>query len=175
MANNKLQPHRSINYYRWSQFPKIFGWHLWLRIWTYWNDRRLRRVFLCFYSAIFQLTSAKFQTFACNSRTVGSSYMKFWQKFEINELYVCREFRGNRSRDFGCRARKPPRQVGVKSGLSQKLLKYGKKYFIWLYVLKYSFIPTNPLLAAMRFISFFSFFFFLNFVRSSPKPQDIEI
>ena len=35
------------------------------------------RVFLCFYSAIFQLTSAKFQTLAYNSRTVGSSYMKF--------------------------------------------------------------------------------------------------
>ena len=44
-----------------------------------WNDRRSRRVFLCFYSAIFQLMSAKFQTFAYNSRTVGSSYMKFWQ------------------------------------------------------------------------------------------------
>ena len=42
-----------------------------------WNDRRSRRVFLCFYSAIFQLMSAKFQTFAYNSRTVGSSYMKF--------------------------------------------------------------------------------------------------
>ena len=35
-----------------------------------WNDRRSRRVFLCFYSAVFQLTSAKFQTFAYNSRTV---------------------------------------------------------------------------------------------------------
>ena len=33
---------------------------------TYWNDRRSRRVFLCFYSAIFQLMSAKFQTFAYN-------------------------------------------------------------------------------------------------------------
>ena len=42
-----------------------------------WNDRRSRRVFLCFYSAIFQLTSAKFQTFAYNSRTVWSSNMKF--------------------------------------------------------------------------------------------------
>ena len=42
-----------------------------------WNDRRSRRVFLCFYWAIFQLTSAKFQTFAYNSRTVGSSKMKF--------------------------------------------------------------------------------------------------
>ena len=38
----------------------------------YWNDRRSRCVFLCFYSAIFQLTSAKFQTFAYTSRTVGS-------------------------------------------------------------------------------------------------------
>ena len=152
-----------------------------------WNDRRSRRVFLCFYSAIFQLTSAKFQTFAYNSRTVGSSYMKFGQQFEINELYVCTKFRGNRSRDFGFTTRKPLRRFGVKSGLSQKRLKYGKKYFLWLYVSRYPFIPTNPLLAAMRFISyfflffsffflFFSFFFFLIFVRSSsPKPQNMEI
>ena len=149
-------------------------------------------MFFCFYSAIFQLTSAKFQTFAYNSRAVGSSDMKFGQQFKINELYVCTQFRGNRSRDFGFRTRKPPRKFGVKSGLSQKQLKYSKKYFIWLYVPKYPFIPINPLLAAMRFISFFSFFFlffpfssffflfflffFLIFVRSSsPKPQHIEI
>ena len=127
-----------------------------------WNDRRSRRVFLCFYSAIFQLTSAKFQTFAYNSRTVGSSNMKFGQQFEINELYVCKQFRGNRSRDFGFRTRKPARKFDVKSGLSQKRLKYSKKYFIGLYVSRYPFMPTNPLLAAMRFISFFfSFFSFL--------------
>ena len=94
-----------------------------------WNDRRLRREFLCFYSAVFQLTSAKFQTFAYNSRTVESSYMKFRQQFEINELYVCIKFRGNRSRDFGFRTRKPPLKFGVKSGLGQKRLKYGKKIF----------------------------------------------
>ena len=133
-------------------------------------------MFLCFYSAIFQRTSAKFQTFAYNSRTVGSSFMKFWQQLEINELYVCTKFRGNRSRDFGFRTRKPPRKFGVKSGLCQKRLKLGKKYFIGLYVSRYPFIPTNPLLAAMRFISFFfSFFFFLIFVRSSSKPQNMEI
>ena len=134
-------------------------------------------MFLCFYSAIFQLTSAKFQTFAYNSRTVGSSNMKFGQKFEINKLYVCTQFRGNRSRDFGFRTRKPPRKFGVKSGLSQKRLKYGKKYFIGLYVSRYPFIPTNPLSASMRFFfPFFSFFFFLIFVRSSsPKPQHIKI
>ena len=133
-------------------------------------------MFLCFYSAIFQLTSAKFQTFAYNSRTIGFSYMKFGQQFEINELYVCTIFRSNRSRDFGFRTQKPPRKFGVKCGLSQKLLKYSKKYFIWLYVSRYPFIPTNPLLAAMRFISFFFLFFFLIFVRScSPKPQHIEI
>ena len=73
-------------------------------------------------------------------------------------MYVCTQFRGNRSRDFGFRTRKPPRKFGVKSGLSQKRLKYGKKYFIWLYVSRYPFIPTNPLLAAMRFISFFFLF-----------------
>ena len=113
-----------------------------------------------FYSAIFQLTSAKFQTFAYNSRTVEPSYMKFGQQLEINELYVCTKFRGNRSRDFGFRTQKPARKFGVKSGLSQKRLKYGKKYFVWLYVSRYPFIPTNPLLAAMRFISFFFSFFF---------------
>ena len=101
---------------------------------TYWNDRRSRRVFLCFYLANFQLTSAKFQTFAYNSRTVGPSYMKFGQQFEINELYVCTKFRGNRSCDFDLRTKKPALKFGVKSGLSQKRLKYGKKYFIGLYV-----------------------------------------
>ena len=124
-------------------------------------------MFLCFYSAIFQLTSAKFQTFAYNSRTVGSSYMKFGQQFEINELYVCTQFRGNRSREFGFRTRKPPSKFGVKSCLSQKRLTYSKKYFICLYVSRYPFIPTNPVLAAMRFISvFFPFFsvFFLFFL-----------
>ena len=137
-------------------------------------------MFLCFYSAIFQLTSAKFQTFAYNSRTVGPSCMKFGQQFENNEWYVCTQFRGNRSRDFGFRTRKPPRKFGVKSGVSQKRLKYDKKYFIWLNVSRYPFIPTNPLLAAMRlisfFFSFFFLFFFLNFVRSySPNPQHIKI
>ena len=127
------------------------------------NDRRSRRVFLCFYSAIFQLTSAKFQTFAYNSRTVSSCYMKFGQQFENNELYVCTKFRGNRSRDFGFRTRKPPRKFGVKSGVSQKRLKYGKKYFIGLYVSRYPFIPTNPVFAAIRLISFFSFFFLPKF------------
>ena len=77
----------------------------------YWNDRRSRRVFLCFYSAIFHLTSAKFQTFAYNSRTVWSSFVKFWQQFEINELYACTKFRGNWSCDFGFRTRKPPRKL----------------------------------------------------------------
>ena len=124
-----------------------------------WNDRRSRRVLLCFYSAIFQLTSAKFQTFAYNLRTVGSSYIKFGQQFEINELYVCTKFRGNRSCYFGFRTRNPPRKFGVKSGLSQKRLKYGKKYFIGLYVSRYPFIPTNPLLAAMSFFPFFFPFF----------------
>ena len=97
----------------------------------FWNDRRSRRVFLCFYLAIFQLTSSKFQTFAYNSRTIRSSNMKFGQQFEINELDVFTKFRGNRSRDFGFRTQKPPRKFCVKSGLSQKRLKYGKKYFIW--------------------------------------------
>ena len=155
----------------------------------YWNNRRSRCVFLCFYSAIFQLTSAKFQTFAYNSITVRTSYMKFWQQLEINELHVRTKFGGNMSSDLSFRTRKPPRKFGVKSCLCQKQLKYGKKYFIWWYVLNYPFLPPNPLLAAMRFIFFipcffflfsffpfflfFFFFFFLIFVRSSSlKPQN---
>ena len=128
-----------------------------------WNNRRSRRVFLCFYSAIFQLTSAKFQTFAYNSKTVWCSYIKIQQQFEISEVYVSTKFRGNRSRDFGFRTRKPPRKFGVKSGHSQKRLKFVKKYSIWLYVLRYPFIPTNPLLAAMKFFLLFSLFFFFFF------------
>ena len=136
------------------------SWVLWVfSFYCYWNDRRSRRVFLCFYSAIFRLTRAKFQTFAYNSKTVGPSYIKLGQQFEINELYVCTNFRSNRSRDFGFRTRKPARKFGVKNGLSQKWLKYGKKYFIELYVSRYPFIPTNPRLASMRFNSFFFIFF----------------
>ena len=104
-------------------------------------------MFLCFYSAIFQLTSAKFQTFAYTSRTVRFSYMK--------------------------RAKTPPRKFSVKSGLIQKRLKYGKKYFTR--ILKHPFIPTSPLLGAIKFFFFFSFFF-PNLVHlSSPKPQHIKI
>ena len=57
-------------------------------VFGYWNDRRSRRVFLCFYSAIFQLTSAKLQTFAYNSRTVWSRYIKFGQQFEMSSMFV---------------------------------------------------------------------------------------
>ena len=115
----------------------------------------MRRVFLSFYSAIFWLMSAKLQTFADYSRTVWSSHMKFWLQFEVNELYVCTKYRGNELPDLGFRTQKPPQKFGIKSGLIQKRLKYGKKYFAFLYVLKYPFIPTN--LTAMRFSSFFSF------------------
>ena len=124
-----------------------------------WNNRCSRHVFLCFYSAIFKLMSARFQTFAYNSRTVWSNYMKFWQQFEINEFYVCTNFRGNRSRDFGFMTWKPPQKFCVKSAPNQKQLQYGKKYFSWLYALRYPFIPTNPLSAAIRFFSFFFPFF----------------
>ena len=65
-------------------------------------------------------------------------------------------------------------KFGVRSSLSQKRLKYGKKYFMGLCALKYRFIPTNPLLATMRFFLFF--FPFLNLMHSSsPKPRNSEI
>ena len=84
------------------------------------------------------------------------------------------EFQGNDSRDFGFRTRKPPQKFGVESGLIQKQLKYGKKLFTWLYVARYTFIPTYTF-GRIEFSFFFSFCF-LSFVRSSsPKPQHIEI
>ena len=51
-----------------------------------------RRVFFCFHSAIFKLTSAKFQTFGYNLRTVWSGFIKFLQQFEINDLFLCTYF-----------------------------------------------------------------------------------
>ena len=74
-----------------------------------------------------------------------------------------------------------PPKVWRKSGLSQKRLKCGKKYFTWLYVLTYPFVPINPLLAAMSvfflfFFLFFRLFFFLDLVpSSSSKPQSLEL
>ena len=83
------------------------------------NDRRSRRLFLYIYSAIFQLTSAKFQTFVYNSRAVRSSFkeqrslklirwIKFGVQFEINKMFVFTKIRGNVFRDFRFMARKPP-------------------------------------------------------------------
>ena len=88
---------------------------------------------------------------------VWSSYMKFWQQFEIQKLVVCAKFQGNESRNFRFRTRKLLQKFGVKSGLIQKRLKCGKKYFTWLYVVRYSFISTYT----FRHIEFFFFFHFL--------------
>ena len=57
---------------------------------------------------------------------VRSNYMKFWQQFKINEMYVFTKFRGSMSRDFGFKTRKLPKKFGVKIGLFQKRREYGK-------------------------------------------------
>ena len=57
---------------------------------------------------------------------VWSSYMKFWQQFEIYKLFVYAKFQGNESRNFRFRTRKLLQKFGVKSGLIQKRLNYGK-------------------------------------------------
>ena len=101
--------------------------------------------------------------------------MKFGQQFEINELYVCAKFRGKRLRYFGFRTRKPPSKFGVKSGLSQKR----HKIFHTIIFVKIPFHPNQSTFGRDEvfslFFSFLSFFFYLIFVRSSPKPQNIEI
>ena len=76
-----------------------------------WNDRHLRRVFLCFYLAIFKLTSVKFQTFAYNSRTVWFSFIKFWQQDS-----------------------KTVQKIRHKKRSHSKWIKYTKKYFLWVYL-----------------------------------------
>ena len=65
---------------------------------------------------------------------------------------------------IGFRTQKLPLKFGVKSSLIQKRLKYDKKYSTRLYVLSYLFIPTNSLLATMRFFSFFPSFFFSSLI-----------
>ena len=128
-----------------------------------WSDRRSRRVFLVFTRTLFfKQTGTKFQTFAYNSRTVESSCMKSWQQFEINKLFVCTKIWGNKSRYFNFKTWKPSQKLSVKSGLIQKQLKCSKKYFSWLYVLQYPFIPNKPLLAVMSFFLLFPFFFFFS-------------
>ena len=87
---------------------------------------------------------------------VWSGYMKFWQQFEIHKLFVCAKFQGNESRNFRFWTRKLLEKFGVKSGLIQKRLKYGKKYFAWLFVVRYSFIFTYT----FSHIEFFFFFAF---------------
>ena len=89
--------------------------------------------------------------------------MKFWQQFEIYNLYVCAKFQGNESRDFGFSARKPPQKFGVESSLIQKRLKYGKKFFTSMVIcrkIRYPFIPTYTLDFGPRWVFFFLFFAF---------------
>ena len=136
------------------------------------TDARVACSFL-FWLAIFQLTSAKFQTFAYNSRVVWSGYMKFWPSLRLMNCMFVSNFVAIGHVTLVLE----PVKFGVKSGLSQKWPKYGIKYFIWLYVLRYPFIPTNPLFGRDEFFSFIFLlflFFFLNFVRSS-KPQNTKI
>ena len=78
-----------------------------------WNERRSRREFLCFYSAIFELTSAKFQSFSYNSRTVWSRRLPTWNFNSslrlISNMFVP-NFKAIVLRDFGFGTRKPPRR-----------------------------------------------------------------
>ena len=68
-------------------------------------------------SLLFQLRSAKFQTFAYKSRTIAFSLMKSGRHFEINKIFFCTEFRDNSPSDLDFNAQKPPRKFGVNAGL----------------------------------------------------------
>ena len=124
-----------------------------------WNDWSHIACFLVFTRPFSKLTSAKYQTFTYNSRMVWSKCMKFWQQFEIHKLFVCAKFQGKESRNFRFRTWKLLQKFGIKSGLIQKRLKYGKKYFTWLYVVRYSIISTYTF-SRIEFFFLFSFFAF---------------
>ena len=81
-------------------------------------------------------------------------------------MFACTKFRRNWSHDIGFRARKPPQKFGVKEVVFTKC---HKQYFTLLYISRYSFIPTNSLLVAMRIFPFFQ-----NIVRSSSKRHTTE-
>ena len=126
---------------------KAYNWNHWSHV----------ACFLVFTRPFSKLTSAKCQTFTYNSRIVWSSCMKFWQQFEIHKLFVRAKFQGKESRNFRFRTWKLLQKFGIKNGLIQKRLKYGKKYFTWLYVVRYSVISTYT----FSCIKFFFFFHFL--------------
>ena len=121
-----------------------------------WNDWSHVACFLVFTRPFSKLTSAKGQTFIYNSRMVWSGCMKFWQQFEVYKLFVCAKFQSNESRSFRFRTWEIIQNFGIKSGLIQKRLKYGNKYFTWLYVVRYCVISTYT-------FSRIEFFFFLFF------------
>ena len=87
---------------------------------------------------------------------VWSSYMKFWQQFEIHKLFVCAKFKAMSPITSGF-GPETTLKFCVKSGLIQKRLKYGKKYFTWLICRKILFIFTYT----FSYIEFFFFFHFL--------------
>ena len=132
-----------------------------LKKFSYWNDRRLRSVFLCvFYSAIFKLRSTKFQTFAFNSKTVRP---KSFINFDSSSKLISSMFKPKfevissmfKSRDFGFRTQKPPQKFSVKSCLIQKRLKYGKNIQMVI-CLKILFHRYQPSFSRNDFLSFFS-------------------
>ena len=55
----------------------------------------LGRAFFRFYSAIFKLTSAKFQSFADNSRAARSSYIKFDSSLRLMSCMLAPNFEAN--------------------------------------------------------------------------------
>ena len=84
------------------------------------------------------------------------------------------------ARDFGFRTQKLLRKFGVKSGLSQNTAQVRQKIFHMFVCLEIPFHPNQPTFGLdeiffLSFCLFFPLFFFLIFVRSSPKPQNIKI
>ena len=136
-----------------------------------WNNRHSRHVLLCFYSAIFKLTSAKFQTFAFNLRTVWSSYKKFWQQFEINELYVLHQILKQQIAWLWFYDPTTAPKVWRNKRSHLKTAQVRQKIFHMVILLKIPLHPYQPTFGRVE-----NFFFFLNLVRSSsPKAPNIEI
>ena len=83
--------------------------------------------------------------------------MKFWQQFEVNQLYACTKYQGYKLSDFGFRIQKPLQKFGMKSGLIQKTAQVRQKIF---HIVKCFKIPLylNQFGRDEVFSFFFSFF-----------------
>ena len=83
----------------------------------------------------------------------SSLWLPCW--WQVNKMFVCIKFLGNKSLGFGFKARKPPQKFEVETGLLRKLLKWPQKIVHSLKIPFYkSSLPIHLILTVIKFVSF---------------------